>query len=308
MSYFDQDQNTWVQADDSYAVTPMPADILAIQAMYGTPAAINEGNTRYGYEGNTEGYMEDYWRLLTTDTDVLTDLIKDLGFTEASGRTGTIMLDFHDLDGDGKEDIVMGGHSELFFFRNTSTDSEIAFEVDTVNDFGINELSLTYAFVQPILVDMDGDGSVELIVPNTNGIGVEPEIQYFKMTESGFEEDTNQNVFQNVNVTEQGTMALGDVDGDGWPEAIIDDGGDGLVLFWNEEQEGERVLVRAAGADNPVAGIKIVEGRPTPVLADMDNDGDLDLDSRKRTWTPVLLREPRDGWETDVCGKQREQD
>ncbi len=70
MSYFDQDQNTWVQADYSYAVTPMPADILAIQAMYGTPAGINEGNTRYGYEGNAEGYMEDYWRLLTTDTDV----------------------------------------------------------------------------------------------------------------------------------------------------------------------------------------------------------------------------------------------
>ena len=61
----------------------MPADVLAIQAMYGTPAGINEGNTRYGYNGNTEGYMEDYWRLLTRDTDVLTDLIEDLGFTEA---------------------------------------------------------------------------------------------------------------------------------------------------------------------------------------------------------------------------------
>ena len=38
------------------------------------------------------------------------------------GAPGSILLDFHDLDGDGKEDIVMGGHAELFFFRNTSTD------------------------------------------------------------------------------------------------------------------------------------------------------------------------------------------
>ena len=277
MSYFDQDQNTWVQADYSYAVTPMPADILAIQAMYGTPAGINDGNTRYGYEGNTEGYMEDYWRLLTADTDVLTDLIKDLAIPESSGRTGTIILDFHDLDGDGKEDIVMGGHSELFFFRNTSTDSEIAFEVDTVNDFGINELIFYYAFLQPILVDMDGDGSVELIVPSTNGLSVEPDIRYFKMTESGFEEETDQSVFQNVNKMDVGAMTLGDVDGDGWPEAIIGEGGDGLVLFWNEEHEGERVLVRATSTNNPVAGVHIVEGNPTPVLADMDNDGDLDL-------------------------------
>ena len=277
MSYFDQDQNTWVQADYSYAVTPMPADILAIQAMYGTPAGINDGNTRYGYEGNAGGYMEDYWRLLTADADVLTALIKDLGFTEAGGRTGTIYLDFHDLDGDGKEDIVMGGHAELFFFRNTSTDLGVAFEVDTGNDFGINELTFHYAFLQPILVDMDGDGSVELIVPSTNGFGVEPEIRYFRMTESGFEEETDQNVFRNVAMTEDGTMALGDVDGDGWPEAIIADGGGGLVLFWNEEQAGERVLVKATGADNPVAGVHIVEGRPKPVLADMDNDGDPDL-------------------------------
>ena len=86
MSYFDQDQNTWVQADYAYAVTPMPADVLAVQAMYGTPAGINEGNTRYGYNGNPEGYMANYWRLLTTDTDVLTDLIKDLNLTDAIGR------------------------------------------------------------------------------------------------------------------------------------------------------------------------------------------------------------------------------
>ena len=277
MSYFDQDQNTWVQADYAYAVTPMPADVLAIQAMYGTPAGINEGNTRYGYNGNAEGYMEDYGRLLTRDADVLTDLIKDLAIPESSGRTGSIFMDFHDLDGDGKEDIVMGGHSELFFFRNTSTDLGLAFEVDTINDFGINELSINYAFVQPILVDMDGDGSVELIVASTNGIGVEPEFRYFRMTEAGFEEDTDQNLFRNVNRMGVGAMALGDVDGDGWAEAIVGEGGDSLVLYWNEEQDGERVLVRATGADNPVGGVHIVEGRAKPGLADMDNDGDPDL-------------------------------
>ena len=61
MSYFDQRENTYTRAAGaSYAwpVTPMPADIVAIQRLYGAPTDIRAGNTVYGYGSNTGGYLD----------------------------------------------------------------------------------------------------------------------------------------------------------------------------------------------------------------------------------------------------------
>ena len=57
MSYWNQDQNTYVGASYAAAVTPMIADIVAIWNLYGVPAAINAGDTVYGYESNVGGYL-----------------------------------------------------------------------------------------------------------------------------------------------------------------------------------------------------------------------------------------------------------
>ncbi|MCC0069318.1 MAG: M10 family metallopeptidase C-terminal domain-containing protein [Rhodobacteraceae bacterium] len=50
MSYFDQIDNTTVNADLGYLFGPMLADILAIQALYGAPSGtvVSTGNTVYG--------------------------------------------------------------------------------------------------------------------------------------------------------------------------------------------------------------------------------------------------------------------
>ena len=61
MSYFDQRENTHTRAAGaSYAwpVTPMPADIVAIQRLYGAPTDIRAGDTVYGYGSNTGGYLD----------------------------------------------------------------------------------------------------------------------------------------------------------------------------------------------------------------------------------------------------------
>ncbi|RYY44911.1 MAG: hypothetical protein EOP59_05370 [Sphingomonadales bacterium] len=57
MSYFSQDENTYF--DDlgftrQYVVSPIVADILAVQALYGTTAATRTGATTYGFN-NTSG-------------------------------------------------------------------------------------------------------------------------------------------------------------------------------------------------------------------------------------------------------------
>ncbi|MEG6510019.1 M10 family metallopeptidase [Methyloligella sp. 2.7D] len=54
MSYFTQTENTSVTGSFAYVLTPQEADILAIQDIYGAPAATRPGDTVYGV-GNTTG-------------------------------------------------------------------------------------------------------------------------------------------------------------------------------------------------------------------------------------------------------------
>ena len=57
MSYFSQTENTTIDASFAYAVTPMVADIIAIQNLYGT-AGGNLGDTVYGHGGSTGTYLD----------------------------------------------------------------------------------------------------------------------------------------------------------------------------------------------------------------------------------------------------------
>ncbi len=54
MSYFSQDDNTYVDASFAWIITPMIADVLAIRDLYGT-TAINSGNTTYNYSSFAGG-------------------------------------------------------------------------------------------------------------------------------------------------------------------------------------------------------------------------------------------------------------
>ena len=65
MSYFDQYGNTDIDADYAYVVSPMIADIIAIQHLYGAPTDINSGNTVYGSNSNVGGYLGEIFALIT---------------------------------------------------------------------------------------------------------------------------------------------------------------------------------------------------------------------------------------------------
>lgn len=67
MSYFSQTDNTLVNAGYAYDVTPMIADIVAIQSMYGA-STLNAGNTVYGVGTNLTGYMATLFKALATGT------------------------------------------------------------------------------------------------------------------------------------------------------------------------------------------------------------------------------------------------
>ncbi len=60
MSYFDQTTNTSVDADFALPITPMLADIVAIQDLYGASNfTINGGNTIWGEGSNVTGFLGD---------------------------------------------------------------------------------------------------------------------------------------------------------------------------------------------------------------------------------------------------------
>jgi serralysin len=58
MSYINQGVNTNDNADFALVMTPMIADIIAIQDLYGQPARAYDGNTRYGFNSNTGDYLD----------------------------------------------------------------------------------------------------------------------------------------------------------------------------------------------------------------------------------------------------------
>jgi len=58
MSYFSQTENTSITASYAYIFTPMTADILAMQTLYGVDTTVREGNTVYGVGSTTGGYLD----------------------------------------------------------------------------------------------------------------------------------------------------------------------------------------------------------------------------------------------------------
>ena len=114
MSYFSQTENTAIDADYAHAVTPMIADIIAIQDLYGTPSDVRPGDDVYGANSNVGGYLGELFALVTgerADPDVhaggpIALTLYDTG--------GTDTLDLHTDTGDQRVDLRMEGVSSVF--------------------------------------------------------------------------------------------------------------------------------------------------------------------------------------------------
>jgi serralysin len=58
MSYFDMVDNTYINASDYLPITPMIADIAAVEALYGPNTTAHLGNTIWGAHSNVGGYLQ----------------------------------------------------------------------------------------------------------------------------------------------------------------------------------------------------------------------------------------------------------
>ncbi len=92
MSYFSQTTNTFINADFAYIVSPMIADIMAVQDLYGVAGDLRTGDTTYGFNSTAGGYYDDITSLgLVTAFTILDD--GGIDTIDLSGATQTQLID-----------------------------------------------------------------------------------------------------------------------------------------------------------------------------------------------------------------------
>ena len=111
MSYFRQDHDDFVDASFAYPVTPMIADIIAIQKFYGAPIDINAGDTVYGYASNLDGYLGEFFKRWTGEGNTP---FEDPVTLTLYDRDGNDTLDLHTDTTDQRVDLRPEGISDVY--------------------------------------------------------------------------------------------------------------------------------------------------------------------------------------------------
>ena len=140
MSYFSQTDNTHIDASYAQCVTPMIADIIAIQDLYGAPTDVHSGDTVYGANSNVGGYLGRLFALMTGEES-------DPGVYGG----GPVTLTLHDTGGTDTLDL-----------RTDTRDQRVDLRPEGISDvFGLTgNLSIARATVIENLIAGSGDDTV----------------------------------------------------------------------------------------------------------------------------------------------------
>ena len=131
----------------------------------------------------------------------------------------------------------------------------------------------------PSLVDLDGDGDLDLVAGAYDGL-----VRYFANTGTAtapaFATTGPFNPFGLVGaIGGSSSPALGDLDGDGDFDLLVGLQGGTFTYFQNTGTRSSPAFVRRTGPANPLDGVDIATSYvyTVPALGDFDLDGDLDL-------------------------------
>jgi Ca2+-binding RTX toxin-like protein len=128
----------------------------------------------------------------------------------------------------------------------------------------------------PDFADIDGDGDLDVVVGGTDGT-----LHYFENTGTAaapnyVEVLGTANPFNGIDVGTESTPVLADIDGDGDLDLVVGATDGTLAYFENTGTTAVPIYVEVAGVASPLDAID-VGSQSTPVFADIDGDGDLDL-------------------------------
>jgi serralysin len=113
MSYFDQDENTSVNASFAHVITPQVVDIIAVQTLYGVAGNIRTGNTVYGNNSTAGGIYDKIASLRNTTFTILDD--GGIDTLDTSGYTAWQRVDLNPETFSS----VFGGTGNLAIARGT---------------------------------------------------------------------------------------------------------------------------------------------------------------------------------------------
>lgn len=189
-------------------------------------------------------------------------------FSHDSAGVGKASINFADLDGDGKQDMVSVNHwqNEIFVYRNKSSLGSILFDAALT-------LPSPNTPYNTLLHDLDGDGKPEMVV-----INAQASVSYISIYRNislpgriAFEPAIIVPVGWN-----DSRVSAGDLDGDGKPDLFVNDGGNtnmggyDFSILRNTSTLGrisfERILIPHKGGSH-------TDG----ALGDVDGDGKLDI-------------------------------
>jgi len=177
---------------------------------------------------------------------------------------------FADLDGDGDMDLLVGEYyGALKYYKNIGSSVDPQFDIPVLNPFG---LDTTNYIAFPAFADLDGDGDIDLLVGEYDGI-----MQYFENSGSAtnpqFEAPVG-NPFGLISTDNHAAPTFADLDGDGDMDLLVGEYYGAMKYF---ENIGSAVNPQfAAPLLNPFELISTYE-IALPSFADLDGDGNTDL-------------------------------
>jgi len=169
-----------------------------------------------------------------------------------------------DINGNGTFDLIFGtAAGPLQYFVNTGTITNPTWQENTTLFGGVIDVG---GASNPVLFDFDGDGDFDLVSGSQLG-----DIKYFEnvgtVNAPAWQEGSS--YFSSIDHSIYSSITLGDVNGDGLPDAIVGDLNGG---FYFHQNTGSGFFF-----DPEMLSSIALGGWSAPRLVDMDADDDLDI-------------------------------
>ena len=189
----------------------------------------------------------------------------------------TSIMKFVDIDGDGDDDLFLGGYIRGYkykFYRNQGLNAEERFVFDdhSVDSLSVLPLKLYSILTPPYIAfyDNDNDNDLDIYATNPTNSGA---ILFYKNTSNGdtlrFELTTGtENKFDTLRYVH--SLAFADIDNDNDIDALFMTESDTVRYF----EHAADTFAEQLGTDNPFSGLTLEN--PTMDFKDIDGDNDID--------------------------------